>query len=50
MTTVQVIFWLGIVHVYPNYIFSVDFQVEKGVCIVYKCVLYSAEYGRGDDL
>ena len=32
MTTVQAIFGLRII--YPNYVFSVDFQAEKGVRIV----------------
>ena len=43
MTTAQEIFWLRIV--YPNYVFSVDFQAEKGMRIVYKCLLYTPEYG-----
>ena len=43
MTTAQAIFWLRIV--YPNYVFSVDFQAEKGMRIVYKCILYTSEYG-----
>ena len=44
MTTVEAIFWLRIV--YPNYVFSVNFQAEKGMRIVYNCVLYSPEYGN----
>ena len=42
MTTIEGIFWLRII--YPNYVFSVDFQAEKGVRIVCKCVLYSPKY------
>ena len=39
MTTVQAIFWLHLI--YPKY----NFQAEKGVHIVYICVLYSSGYG-----
>ena len=42
MTTVEGIFWWRII--YPNYVFSVDFQAEKGMPIVCKCVLYSLQY------
>ena len=42
MTTVEAIFWLRII--YPNYIFSVDYQAEKH--IVYKYVLYTPEYRK----
>ena len=36
----------GLRIIYPNYIFSVDYQAEKGMRIVYKYVLYTPEYGK----